>query len=69
VKVGYQLFSPAFLLLGEGKGPVRTVGVFLGRVAGLEIVAKRLSELDLMSLSLQPATLLSELCRFLLLTS
>jgi len=41
----------------------------LGRVAGLEIVAKRLSELDLMSLSLQPATLLSELCRFLLLTS
>lgn len=30
MKVGYQLYSPAFLPLGEGKGPVRTVGSFLG---------------------------------------
>jgi len=45
------------------------LGVFLGRIAGLEMVAKRLSEMDFMSLSLRPATLLSGLCRFLLLTS
>ena len=52
----------------KGSG-TKCIGGSLGRIAGLEMVTKSLSEIEFLSLSLQRTTLLSEVSRFFLLTS